>query len=57
MQFARDMDHPLADKFVGMYVNEYTLECGERGQQAIERLLALGHQIGVLPNKVAVDLL
>ena len=57
MQFARDMDHPLVDKFVGMYVNEYTVECGDRGRQAIERLLALGHQIGVLPNKVAVDLL
>ena len=57
MQFARDMDESLADKFVGMYVNEYTLECGDCGKCAIERLLALGYQIGVLPNKVAVDLL
>ena len=57
MQFARDMELSLADKFVGMYVNQYTLECGDRGRQAIERLLALGYQAGTLPNKVAVDLL
>ena len=57
MQFARDMDQPLVDKFVGMYVNEYTLECGARGRQAIERLLALGYQAGAIPNKVELDLL
>ena len=57
LQFARDMEQSLADKFVGMYVNEYTLECGDRGRQAIERLLTLGYQAGAIPNKVAVDLL
>jgi len=57
MQFARDMDQPLADKFVGMYVNEYTLDCGDRGRQALERLFSLGHQAGAIPDKVTLDLL
>lgn len=57
MQFARDMDQALTDKFVGMYVNEYTLDCGERGRQAIERLLSFGYQTGTIPNTVELDLL
>lgn len=57
MQFAREMDQPLADKFVGMYVNEYTLDCGDRGRQAVERLLSLGYQTGAIPNKVELDFL
>ncbi len=57
MQFARDMDQALTDKFVGMYVNEYTLDCGERGRRAIERLLELGYQSGTIPKAAALDLL
>lgn len=57
MQFARDMEQPLAEKFIGMYVNEYTLDCGERGRQAIQRLLTLGCQAGVIPKSVDLDLL
>lgn len=55
MHFARDMDHALADKFVGMYVNEYALDCGTRGRQAIARLLELGHQRGVIPMRAELD--
>lgn len=57
MQFARDMDQPLADKFVGMYVNEYTLDCGERGREAIARLLALGFEKGIIPRQAPLDFL
>jgi len=57
MQFARDMDAALADKFVGMYVNDYTLDCGERGRRAIELLLRLGHESGAIPNRVELDFL
>ncbi len=55
MQFARDLDTPLADKFVGMYVNEFTLDLGDRGRQATQRLLQLGFERGLLPKRVDVD--
>jgi 1,4-dihydroxy-6-naphthoate synthase len=55
LQFGRDLDHPLADKFVGMYVNEFTIDMGERGQQGIRRLLQLGHERGLLPAYVDPD--
>jgi len=55
LQFARDMDQALADKFVGMYVNEYTLDCGERGRKAIELLLQMGYDAGIIPKKVPLD--
>jgi 1,4-dihydroxy-6-naphthoate synthase len=57
MQFARDLEQPLAEKFIGMYVNEFTLDCGERGRQAIERLLNFGHQAGVIPKTAQLDIL
>ena len=50
MQFARDMDIELADKFVGMYVNSWTLGYGERGRRAVGELLARGAQAGLLPR-------
>jgi len=50
MQFARDLDAPLADKFVGMYVNERTLDYGEDGREAVRRLLDMGHKAGVIPH-------
>lgn len=55
MQFARDLDTSLADKFVGMYVNERTLNYGDDGRQAIRRLLEMGHERGIIPHPVKVD--
>ena len=55
MQFARDLDQVLANKFVGMYVNERTLNYGEDGREAIRKLLALGHERGIIPDPVKVD--
>jgi 1,4-dihydroxy-6-naphthoate synthase len=55
MQFARDLDQDLANKFVGMYVNERTLNYGEDGREAIKKLLAMGHERGIIPHPVKVD--
>ncbi len=52
MQFGRDMDRPLADRFVGMYVNDLTLDYGERGRAAVRRLLTVGHERGIIPHLV-----
>ncbi len=52
MQFGRDMDRRLADQFIGMYVNDLTLDYGERGRAALRRLLALGHERGLIPHRV-----
>lgn len=55
MQFARDLDVSLANQFVGMYVNERTLEYGEDGRQAIRRLLDMGYERGIIPLRANVD--
>jgi 1,4-dihydroxy-6-naphthoate synthase len=55
LQYARDMDRGLADRFVGMYVNDWTLDYGPRGRAAVQRLLAEGHRAGVIPSPVAVE--
>ncbi len=55
MQFARDLDTSLANKFVGMYVNERTLNYGDDGRIAIKRLLDMGYERGVIPIKARVD--
>jgi 1,4-dihydroxy-6-naphthoate synthase len=55
MQFGRDLDTSLTDKFVGMYVNERTLDYGDDGRAAIRRLLTMGHERGVIPHAVQVD--
>jgi 1,4-dihydroxy-6-naphthoate synthase len=55
LQYARDMDKSLADRFVGMYVNEWTLDYGARGREAVRRLLQEGHRAGVIPNPVNVE--
>ncbi len=52
VQFGRDMDRGLADRFVGMYVNDLTLDYGERGRAAVRRLLALGYERGIIPHRV-----
>lgn len=55
MQFARDLDPDLANKFVGMYVNERTLNYGEDGREAIRKLLAMGHERGIIKHEAKVD--
>jgi 1,4-dihydroxy-6-naphthoate synthase len=55
MQFARDMDTELADRFVGMWVNDLTLDYTERGREAVRRLLAEGYERGIIPNRVEVE--
>src|SRR5262245_32447454 len=55
LRYARDMDRALADRFVGMYVNDWTLDYGPRGREAVRRLLDEGHQAGVIPAPVAVE--
>ena len=50
MQFARDMDQDLADKFIGMYVNKWTLGYGERGRQAVREFLTRGVNAGLIPG-------
>jgi 1,4-dihydroxy-6-naphthoate synthase len=55
MQFARDLDPQLADKFVGMYVNERTIDYGDDGRRAVRELLQRGHAAGIIPQQVQVD--
>ena len=55
MQFAREMDPALADRFVAMWVNELTLDYTERGREAVRRLLKEGHERGIIPHKVDVQ--
>ena len=55
MQFARDLDPSLANRFVGMYVNERTLNYGEDGRKAIHKLLEMGYDRGIIPIKANVD--
>jgi len=55
MQFARDLDVQQADKFVGMYVNERTIDYGKDGREAIVKLLEMGYERGIIPTKPLVD--
>lgn len=55
MQFARDMPTELADRFVAMWVNELTLDYGDRGRAAVRALLDAGYEHGIIPHKVSVD--
>jgi 1,4-dihydroxy-6-naphthoate synthase len=55
MQFARDMQPELADRFVAMWVNDLTLDYGERGREGVKRLLDEGYKAGLIPHKVKVD--
>ena len=55
LQFARDLDPQLADKFVGMYVNERTLDYGPDGREAVSRLLSMGHKAGIIPYETKVE--
>jgi 1,4-dihydroxy-6-naphthoate synthase len=55
MQFARDLDPTLANRFVGMYVNERTLNYGPDGREAIQKLLDMGYDRGVIPHRANID--
>jgi 1,4-dihydroxy-6-naphthoate synthase len=55
MQFARDLDPRLANRFVSMYVNERTLDYGPDGREAIRKLLDLGHERGIIPIAPQVE--
>jgi len=57
MQFARDMDAELADQFVGMYVNKWTLGYGEKGKKAVRELIERGTAAGLLPGPPTVEFL
>ena len=55
MQFARDMVPEVADRFVAMWVNDLTLDYGERGKEGVRRLLQEGYDAGIIPHKVEVE--
>ena len=55
LQFARDMDTRLADKFVGMYVNHFTVDCGDIVPRAAQKLLDMGYEAGLIPRRVQVE--
>jgi len=55
LQFARDLDRRLADKFVGMYVNDFTVDCGELVPRAAQKLLDLGYEAGLISCKATVE--
>jgi len=55
MQFARDMEHHLADKFVGMYVNDRTLNYGTAERKAVQLLLNLGHERHIIRQPIQVE--
>lgn len=55
LKYARDMDVGLADRFVGMYVNDWTLDYGPRGREAVQRLLQEAHKAGIIAKPVNVE--
>src|SRR5882672_6060620 len=55
MQFARDMDTDLADRFVTMWVNDLTLDYTDRGREAVQRMLMEGFERGIIPNRPTVE--
>ncbi|MCH8840643.1 MAG: ABC transporter substrate-binding protein [Planctomycetes bacterium] len=55
LQFGRDLDRGQADQFVGMYVNDWTLDFGPQGREAVARFLAMGYEQGVLPELVVPE--
>ena len=55
LQYARDMGVELADQFVGMYVNHWTLDYGERGRESITRFLGRAYQAGLIPHRQELE--
>lgn len=55
LQYGRNLDRSKADEFVGMYVNDWTLDFGDRGREAVARLLNEGHAAGIIPDPVQLE--
>ena len=55
LQFARDMGRDLADKFVGMYVNHWTLDYGEKGRESIRRFLGQAYERGLIAHRQELE--
>jgi 1,4-dihydroxy-6-naphthoate synthase len=55
MRYARDLDQAQADTFVGMYVNDWTLDYGARGREAVRRFLGRGSELGFIDHPVHVE--
>jgi 1,4-dihydroxy-6-naphthoate synthase len=55
MKYGRGMAESLTDKFVGMYVNDYTIDYGERGREAVRLLLQRAHKAGIIPRPVRLE--
>lgn len=55
LQFARDMEPRMAEKFIGMYVNDYTVDCGEVVPRAAQKLLDMGYEAGIITKKVDLE--
>lgn len=55
MKYGRGMAEPLTDKFVGMYVNDYTIDYGKRGREAVRLLLERAHDAGIIPRPVRLE--
>ena len=55
LKYARDMGFDLADRFVGMYVNQWTIDYGDTGRRAVRELLRRGHQAGLVPEVKDID--
>lgn len=55
MQYARGLDRGTADEFVGMYVNQWTLDYGATGREAVQVLLDRGHEAGIIRRPVVVE--
>jgi 1,4-dihydroxy-6-naphthoate synthase len=55
LDYGRGLGRPMADRFVGMYVNDYTLDYGLKGRRAVELFLERGHEAGIIPHPVTVE--
>jgi len=55
LQYGRDLDNAKADEFVGMYVNDWTIDFGARGREAVGELLRRGHEAGIIPEPVELE--
>jgi 1,4-dihydroxy-6-naphthoate synthase len=55
LQYARDMGRDLADQFVGMYVNHWTLDYGDKGRESIQRFLTRGFEAGLIPHRQELE--
>ena len=55
LKYARDMGRDLADKFVGMYVNHWTLDYGDKGRESIRRFLGRGYEAGLIPHRQELE--